>query len=232
MPSKEPHQTATGPLSTEVDLDSCKSPFGASPPELEVTVEDVKAIAEERGSEEILRSASDEWGDTITGRVRPFLATTLYCPAPMSKDQVKDLFVEDVVSPFPAREAALATFQELRSRPPAWITKYLANGDDGEPKVDEDEKNLRTRFLKHDKPLRHCWKTSKKSGSPLSICEKDWGTHSTILSMCNSADIGSRDEPMSSAGQRNSSLMMAEEPMARATRTFSRRLGKSTSGLR
>lgn len=129
-------------LSTDVDLDACKPPFGASPPELEIAVEDLKAIAEERGSEEILRSAHDEWGDfgkyTIPGRVRSFLTATLDSPAPMSKDQVKDLFIEEVVAPFAEREAALATLQELQNRPPAWIIKYVTKGDD-EPEVDEDE---------------------------------------------------------------------------------------------
>lgn len=138
-------------VSNDVDLNICRPPFAAAPPELGIAVEDLEALAEERGSKEILRSARDEWGDfgkyTIPGRVRPFLTAVLDGPAPMSKDQVKDQFVEDVVTPFPEREAALAAYQELRSRPSAWIVKHVSKGE-GEPEVEEDEEELANEVLK------------------------------------------------------------------------------------
>lgn len=138
-------------LSTDVDLDACKPPFGASPPELEIAVEDLKAIAEERGSEEILRSAHDEWGDfgkyIIPGRVRPFLAARLDGPAPISKDQVKDLFVLEVVTPFPEREAALGVFEKQRINPAFWKIRFIGGEEDGESEAELEGVTLEKELL-------------------------------------------------------------------------------------
>lgn len=103
-------------LSGSVNLESCYHPLGSEPPIFGLTEDEVEQIAEEKGGKEIFRSASSEWGDygkySIPGRVGTFLITSLDDPKPISKKDLKQVFIEDVIHPHAERVKALEEFEK------------------------------------------------------------------------------------------------------------------------
>ncbi len=103
-------------LSGSVNLASCYHPLGSEAPIFGLTEDEVEQIAEERGGKEIFRSASSEWGDygkySIPGRVKNFLTAPLDGPKPVSKKELKRVFVEEVIHPYAERVEALEAFEK------------------------------------------------------------------------------------------------------------------------
>jgi len=79
--------------------------------------------------------------------VRPFLSASLDSPAPISKDQVKDLFVREVVTPFPEREAALEAFEKQRSNPAFWMIRVMGDEEDGGSEAELEAETLEKEVL-------------------------------------------------------------------------------------
>lgn len=108
-----------GNLSSDINLDDCYHPLGSDAPIFGLTEDEVDKIAEESGSKEIFNSASSEWGDfgkdTIPGRVSCFLTTQLDQVKPISKQELKRIFVEEVISSSPVRVEALKNFDKISS---------------------------------------------------------------------------------------------------------------------
>ncbi|PMJ60315.1 hypothetical protein [Vibrio splendidus] len=106
-------------LSGSINLESCYHPLGSEPPIFGLTEDEVEKIAEERGGKEIFRSASSEWGDygkySIPGRVKNFLTAPLDGPKPVSKKELKRVFVEEVINPYAERVEALEAFEKASS---------------------------------------------------------------------------------------------------------------------
>ncbi|PTO62414.1 ATP-binding protein [Vibrio splendidus] len=106
-------------LSGGISLEDCYHPLGSEPPIFGLTKDEVEKIAEERGGKEIFRSASSEWGDygkySIPGRVRNFLIAPLDGPKPVSKKELKRVFVEEVIHPYAERVEALEAFEKASS---------------------------------------------------------------------------------------------------------------------
>lgn len=106
-------------LSGSINLESCYHPLGSEPPIFGLTEDEVEKIAEERGGKEIFRSASSEWGDygkySIPGRVKNFLTAPLDGPKPVSKKELKRVFVEEVIHPYAERVEALEAFEKASS---------------------------------------------------------------------------------------------------------------------
>jgi hypothetical protein len=109
-----------GMLSSDINLADCYHPLGTDAPIFSLTEDEVDKIAEESGGKEIFDSASSEWGDfgkyTIPGRVSCFLTTPLDQVKPISKQELKRIFVEEVISLNPERVEALNIFDEVSSR--------------------------------------------------------------------------------------------------------------------
>ena len=109
-----------GNLSSDINLDDCYHPLGADAPIFGLTKDEVEKIAEDCGGKEIFNSASSEWGDfgkyTIPGRVSCFLTTPLDQVKPISKQELKRIFVEEVISPNSERVEALNILDEVSSR--------------------------------------------------------------------------------------------------------------------
>ncbi|MGE4876538.1 NACHT domain-containing protein [Yersinia enterocolitica] len=137
---------ARNSLSTNVVWEQCLPPYSSSPPDFELTSEGVEELAKERGSKAIFSSASSEWGDfgkyIIPGRVRPFLKASVRGPAPISADEVKAKFVEEVISPSVEREEAFDAFLKIRAKPHAWVLRYFTHQKvlEGEDEKTEREK--------------------------------------------------------------------------------------------
>lgn len=78
-----------GALDSAVKLKNCYHPFNSDAPEFDLTEEEVKKVADERGDREIFMSAAGELGDygryTIPGAVQGFLATRLSQPKPQKR---------------------------------------------------------------------------------------------------------------------------------------------------
>ncbi|NHB89830.1 hypothetical protein [Photorhabdus tasmaniensis] len=129
---------AKNSLSTNVVLKQCLPPYNSAPPDFDLTSERVEELAEERGSKTIFRSAASEWGDfgkyIIPGRVRSFLTTPLREPAPISADEVKAKFVEEVISIRAERVEAFEAFKEVHAKPHFWLLRYITDQD-----VSDDE---------------------------------------------------------------------------------------------
>ncbi|EHD2239922.1 hypothetical protein ACSWFU_002541 [Vibrio vulnificus] len=106
-------------LSEGINLEDCYHPLGSEPPIFGLTEDEVEKIAKERGGKEIFSSASSEWGDygkySIPGRVRNFLATPLNSPKPVSKKELKRVFLEEVIHPYTERVEALEAFEKASS---------------------------------------------------------------------------------------------------------------------
>lgn len=106
-------------LSEGINLEDCYHPLGSEPPIFGLTEDEVEKIAEERGGKEIFSSASSEWGDygrySIPGRVRNFLTTPLSSPKPVSKKELKRVFLEEVIHPYTERVEALEAFEKASS---------------------------------------------------------------------------------------------------------------------
>lgn len=104
-----------GALSSGVTIEDCYPPFVSEAPEFGLVKEDVEAIAKKTGGMEIFRSASSEWGDfgkyTIRGRVRSFLTTPLTEEPPISKEESRLAFIEEVISPHTDRVTAMGSFE-------------------------------------------------------------------------------------------------------------------------
>lgn len=113
-----------GALESKLSLEDCYHPFNSDTPIFGMTKETVENIAEERGCKKIFHSSSSEWGDygkySIPGRVRSFLTTLLDHPKPISKEQLKQTFIKEVIFPYVERVEAL---EELESA----ITVYAGN---------------------------------------------------------------------------------------------------------
>ena len=112
-------------LSSDVDLKSCYPPFQSDAPVFGLDVEGIERIAVDCGGDEILRSASSEWGDygkySIPGRVRAFLTTRLSETAPLHFDELKKRFYNEIIEQNPDRVAAL----ERLERHNAYSTSFL-----------------------------------------------------------------------------------------------------------
>ena len=104
-----------GALSSDVTLHICYPPFKSSPPVLNLTKEEVEKFAEECGGKDIFDSASSEWGDygkySIPGRVDSFLTTHLDKPKPLPKEEIKRLFIAEVITPHPERVLILNEYE-------------------------------------------------------------------------------------------------------------------------
>ncbi|MFN3239058.1 MAG: hypothetical protein ACE37D_18660, partial [Pseudomonadales bacterium] len=98
----------------------------------------------------ILDSASSEWGDfgkyVIPGRVSSFLAASLDEPAPASADDIKELFLEEVVAVEANRKAALEAFEELRRIPRSFFRSLIGGAEDvndgAQEEIDDAEREL------------------------------------------------------------------------------------------
>lgn len=106
-----------GALSSNVNLELCYPPYDSEAPVFDLTEAEVEQLADDRGGKEIFRSASSEWGDygkySIPGRVESFLSTPLSEPSPVSKKEIKRLFLDEVINPIPERVEALKVFEEF-----------------------------------------------------------------------------------------------------------------------
>lgn len=130
-------------LGDGVRIGDCYHPFGSEVPVLDLTKEQVEEIAKQRGGKEIFRSASSEWGDygkySIPGRVRNFLTTSLSESVPISKSEIKQDFVEEVISPFPERVTALEDYEKVSSLPLELSHRFVGTNTETET-VNLDEK--------------------------------------------------------------------------------------------
>lgn len=105
-----------GLLSRDINIDDCYHPLGSDAPRFGLTKEEVETIAKDCGGEGILNSASSEWGDfgkyTVPGRVDGFLNTQLDQVKPVSRQELKRVFIEEVISITPERIQALNNYEE------------------------------------------------------------------------------------------------------------------------
>lgn len=139
-------------LSAGIDLDKCAPPFNSAPPDLDLHMEDIEKLADKLGSKAIFRSASTEWGDfgkyTIPGRVRPFLTSPLKDPKPASADEIKELFVKEVVLPHQERIHSLKVFEEIRERQASLIFRSIGTKKDMDSHIDKEEEETIRELLK------------------------------------------------------------------------------------
>jgi hypothetical protein len=102
-------------LSKDVDLRKCLPPYKSALPEFNLTSESIEKLAEERGAKAIYFSASNEWGDfgkyTIPSVVSNFFTTPLKEPAPLSANQAKKKFSEEVIFSNAERTKAFKTYE-------------------------------------------------------------------------------------------------------------------------
>ena len=105
-----------GVLSSDVQIDLCYPPFNSTAPDLDITKKEVEQLATSRGGNQILRSASSEWGDfgkySIPGRVNSFLTTPLIEPKPLSNETRRRIFIKEIINPFSDRLAVLAQYEK------------------------------------------------------------------------------------------------------------------------
>lgn len=125
-----------GALSSNVTLKVCYPPFNSSPPVFDLTKEEVEKIAEECGGKDICNSASSDWGDygkySIPGCVDSFLTTPLDKPKPLPKEEVKKLFIAEVISPHPERVLILNQYE---------VAEHLVRVCNVQQFMDIDQKN-------------------------------------------------------------------------------------------
>jgi len=142
-----------GVLANEVILEDCHYPFRSKVPELNLTEEKVEQIAEESGDKTIFRSASNEWGDygkySIPNRVNCFTNTPLSQAMPVSKQELKHAFIEDVITPCADRVEALKAIEEITNSLAAVFVRNFQDYPD-QPKTDMEaqafiEKKLKAR---------------------------------------------------------------------------------------
>lgn len=120
-------------LNGDINLNDCYPPLGAEPPIFGLDKDKIEQIAEEKGGKEIFCSASSEWGDygkySIPGRVRNFLTTPLTSSKPLSRKELKQVFMEEVISPYAERIKALEDFESTSSATYKAISFYLIDSE-------------------------------------------------------------------------------------------------------
>ncbi|APR65967.1 hypothetical protein CN03_02915 [Thalassolituus oleivorans] len=130
-----------GILSSDINLDDCYHPLGSDAPVFDLTEHEVEKIAKKVGDQQILSSASSEWGDygkySIPGRVNSFLTTPLNLPKPISQNELKRIFVAEVISPYPERVEALEKINEFNRLSANKFFNLLKSGafDEGYEKI-------------------------------------------------------------------------------------------------
>lgn len=142
---------ARNSLSTNVVFEQCLPPFRSAPPDFGLTSEEVEELAEEKGSKMIFSSASDEWGDfgkyIIPGRVSNFLTTPLTDLAPISADEVKAKFVEEVISASVERVEAFEAFEKVGAKPHFWLLRYINDQDISDKEAEKLEGEVASELL-------------------------------------------------------------------------------------
>lgn len=117
-------------------------PFKTNVPQFDLNNEDVEAIAEACGGKQIFDSASSEWGDygkySIPGRADSFLTTALDKPAPKSKEERKNRFIQDVIQPYSGRALALEEFKKA-SHASSMVAFLSFAGDKNEEEILQEE---------------------------------------------------------------------------------------------
>ncbi|WP_239423868.1 NACHT domain-containing protein [Snodgrassella communis] len=115
-------------LNNNVALRECLPPYKSALPEFNLTSESIEKLAEERGSKAIYFSASNEWGDfgkyTIPSVVNNFLTTPLKEPAPLSANQAKKKFLEEVIFSNAERTKAFKTYETKLSETTPRFSKF------------------------------------------------------------------------------------------------------------
>lgn len=106
-----------GQLPAGVDLGLCKPPYSSPKPSFRVNEEQLKKVAEQAGSDEILNSATGFMGDfaqyEIKSRVRSFLMVPLSAELPLDAKQKLAKFRQEVVDHDPGRRADFAAFERI-----------------------------------------------------------------------------------------------------------------------
>lgn len=142
-------------LSGDVFLKDCYHPFKSDAPVFGLTTQEVESIAKERGGNEIFSSASSEWGDfgkySIPGRIENFLVTPLNQPKPISKEELKRIFVKEVISPHDERVAILEEYEKVKSSYVPSIIFISSTENTTEQTV--DRKKAENEALKHKETL-------------------------------------------------------------------------------
>lgn len=117
-------------LSDDVNLNDCYHPLNSNAPVFSLTEKEVKDIAKAQGGEEIFWSALGEWDDfgkyIIPGRVDDFLITPL-SQEPISKEELKQTFVEEVISPHDERVTALEKYKNATGAKLTEARQHLEN---------------------------------------------------------------------------------------------------------
>jgi hypothetical protein len=146
-----------GALSCEISLKDCFPPFDSDGPKFGLTEKQVEAIAIKHGGKEIFFSASNEWGDfgkyTVPGCVSGFLTTSLDKAPPISKTDLKNLCIQELITPYPERVSALDNFEKENYVTDieylSIITEILGkNNDDCEVSNKNNEKSHESENLK------------------------------------------------------------------------------------
>lgn len=108
---------ANNAFCNSLSIENCFPPFKSELPTFNLKIEEVERLAEVCGGKEIFHSASSEWGDfgkySIPGKVDVFLTSQLNSPAPISFEERKKTFIENIIKPFGERVTALNEFEEV-----------------------------------------------------------------------------------------------------------------------
>ena len=138
-------------LNCDMVLDDCYPPFKSDPPEFDLTEEEVEKIAHDHGGEEIFNSASSDWGDfgkySIPSRVDSFLTAPLHESKPKQNKEIKQLFVEEVINPYPERIKAFKKFKEHLDSPRSAVLQLLSKKQEGDQTVILKELNRTKKLL-------------------------------------------------------------------------------------
>lgn len=106
-----------GHVPVEVDIERCKPPYSSPRPVFRETDEQLKAIAEKAGDDEILRSTTGFMGDfgqyEVKYRVGNFFEISLDKELPLTSEQKLARFSRDVIDNDANRRAAFANLERI-----------------------------------------------------------------------------------------------------------------------
>ncbi len=104
-------------LPAQVDISRCRPPYASPRPVFRATEEQLKALANKAGDDEILRSTTGFMGDfaqyEVNSRIRNFLDVPLNKQLPLTSAQKLSKFTQEVVDGVGERRAALAALENI-----------------------------------------------------------------------------------------------------------------------
>lgn len=129
-----------GTLYTAADPIKFAPPYNSAPPNFGIAEEDVKEVAEKAGDESILSSCTGWIGDFGTYEIKPgvddFTLVPLGDPIPLTFEEKKRAFVEEVINIDSDRQMALQVFENSQAKL-SYLKFRASTGNDDTKAVSE-----------------------------------------------------------------------------------------------